>query len=110
MSIPLSFSVGTSGQFFVRAAPQVTRSRNVPELTSAAQVVESATAWMNLSLVQRALGRLEESEASRKRALQLDPLAGTLRATILALEGQVAKGEKAPLEATLKPGAGEEVP
>ena len=71
---------------------------------------ESATAWMNLSLVQRAMGRLEESEASRKRALQLDPLAGILRATVLALEGQVAKGEKAPLEATLKPGAGEEAP
>lgn len=69
---------------------------------------ESAAAWMNLSLAQRALGRMEESEAARKRALQLDPLAGILRATVLALENQVSKGEKAPLEATMKSGAGEE--
>jgi hypothetical protein len=69
---------------------------------------ESAVAWMNLSLAQRALGRMEESEAARKRALQLDPLAGILRATVLALENQVSKGEKAPLEATVKSGTGEE--
>ena len=46
MSMPISRKVGTVGQFLVRAAPQVTSSRNWPALTSCAQPLESATAWM----------------------------------------------------------------
>src|SRR3954464_11838885 len=46
MLIPLSFSVGTSGQFLVRSAPHVTSRRNLPALTSSAQPVESAVASM----------------------------------------------------------------
>ena len=44
MSMPVSFSVGTLGQFLVRSAPQVTSRRNLPALTSSPQPVESAVA------------------------------------------------------------------
>ena len=46
MSMPVSFRVGTAGQFLVRVAPQVTSRRNSPEFTSGAQPVESAIAWI----------------------------------------------------------------
>ena len=46
MSMPMSRKVGTLGQFLVRAAPQVTSSRNLPEFTNCAQPLESAIALM----------------------------------------------------------------
>ena len=67
----------------------------------------SATAWMNLAMNYRALGRTADADAARKRALELDPLAGFIRSTVTALDAQTqkteAKGGAYPAPVSLSP-------
>jgi spermidine synthase len=53
----------------------------------------SATVWMGLAMNLHALGRSADAELARKKALQLDPLAGFIRSSITALEAQLQKTE-----------------
>ena len=69
----------------------------------------SATGWMNLAMNYRALGLAQESEMARRRALELDPLAGLLRSTLTALETQKPRAETKGLrDLPRSPSAGEE--
>ncbi len=63
----------------------------------------SATAWMNLAMNYRALGRMAEAEAARKRAIQLDPMIGLLRSSMSAMETQAQKSGASAAKDSLLP-------
>jgi hypothetical protein len=53
----------------------------------------SATVWMGLAMNLHALGHSADAELARKKALQLDPLAGFIRSSLTSLEAQLQKTE-----------------
>ena len=63
----------------------------------------SATAWMNLAMNLRPLGKMAEAEAARKRAMQLDPMIGLLRSSMSAMETQAQKSGSSAARDSLLP-------
>jgi len=69
----------------------------------------SAAGWMNLAMNYRALGVMAQAEEARRRAFELDPLAGLLRSALTALDAQKQKNDPgATRESKRPPVTGEE--